>query len=89
MDKCKHVAAFQAAVEFISMHDVFYDFEIIKYVLSRAGTIYFAPSRTVKDWIDDIAEIGYLEKTGYKYRRRPGVEKKLREYALREKVENC
>lgn len=38
--------------------------DLAREVYGVAGTIYIAPCRTVKDWLQDLADIGVLEWIG-------------------------
>lgn len=38
--------------------------EAQRHVYTAAGTIYIAPGRTVRDWVQDLADTGVLEPVG-------------------------
>ena len=58
--------AFRAAIKYLEKKNgaPFSVNELLKAVYGEARTIYIAPGRTVRDWIEDLADLKYVRKVG-------------------------
>ncbi len=66
----KHDRALRALRRYVLEREEFKLSELSGHVYEIAGTTRIAPARDVRDWIEDMVEVGYLKKVG------PGVYKR-------------
>ena len=58
-----NINAYTAMLSYILDHDTFNIHDLLDHVYSEAGTIYIHAARTVKDWIADALDLGYITET--------------------------